>query len=211
MKKFSREAEFRGSSTLQKLQDFHVVIAGAGALGSNLIEILARQGFGSIRLIDDDRVEEPNLGTQIYGFDDIGALKVNAARSIIFREVETEIEAIHKRLTSTNVHKLLRGADLVVDVFDNHQSRGVLFEHCASDMPCLHAGLFEGYGEVVWNADYMVPEDSEEDLCDYPLARNLINLVVSVAAEEIVDFASAETPRRKSWSITLKDLCISSY
>jgi len=37
---------------------------GAGALGSNFVEPLVRQGARSVRVIDRDRVEEHNVGTQ---------------------------------------------------------------------------------------------------------------------------------------------------
>jgi molybdopterin/thiamine biosynthesis adenylyltransferase len=211
-KKFIREAMYRGEAALQKLQTIHVTIAGAGTLGSNLAETLSRQGFQNLRLIDMDRVEEPNLGTQIYAAGDLGALKVDAARNIIFRNVETEIETFNKELTSKTIKKFLKKTDLVIDAFDNHDSRQLLFDYCRENsIACLHAGLFEGYGEIVWNDVYNVPGDVEGDVCDYPLARNLAMLVVSIAAEEIVDFASAEQPRRESWSITLGDLAIKPY
>ena len=146
---------------------------------------------------------------QIYSTEDVGMLKVNAAQNAVFRNVEVEPEAIAKRLGEDNAKKLLRNTDLVIDTLDNSQSRGVLFDYCArSDVPCLHAGLADGYGEVIWNADYKVPDDTGLDLCDYPLARNLVQLVVAITAEEIVDFASANVPRRRNWSVTLQDLTV---
>ena len=210
--KFIRESAYRGERALGKLGNFHVTIAGVGALGSNLLNTLSRQGFENLRAIDKDRVEEKNLGTQNYGMDDIGALKVEAARNLVFRNVEQEIEVVSKELTSDNIHKLLKGTNLVIDAFDNSLSRRILRDHCLSEnIPCLHLGLFEGYGEVVWNADYRVPNDSDADICDYPMARNLVMLVVAIAAESIVDFASAAIPRGTSHSVTLNDLKISPY
>lgn len=211
-KKFAREEMFRGGDVLRKLHSAHITIAGVGTLGSNLADTLTRQGCGNLRLIDMDRVEEQNLGTQIYGAADIGAKKVEAATNILFRNVEVEVETFDKELKSQTIKRFLKGTDLVIDAFDNQSSRQLLFDYCHDNgLPCLHAGLFEGYGEVVWNDVYRVPDDVEGDVCDYPLARNLAMLVVSIMAEEIVDFITAEPPRQKSWSVTLNDLKVGPY
>lgn len=74
--------------------------------------------------------------------------------------------------------------------------------------------MFDGYGEVVWDEVYMVPQDAGTgavDVCDYPLARNLVMLVVTMLSEETLDFCTAAKPRRTSWSVTLKDLSIRKY
>lgn len=208
---FEHEKLYRGDTAVNHVRDFHVTIAGVGAIGSNLVDSLSRQGFASLRLIDFDRVEPKNLGTQIYSTDDVGMLKVDAAQNRIFRNVEVEVEPIAKRIDENNCKKLLRDTDLVVDAFDNSQSRRLLFKYCGENrIPCLHAGLADGYGEVVWNENYIVPDDSGLDLCDYPMARNLVQIVVSIAAEEVFDFAASATPRKKNWSLTLNDLVIRS-
>jgi molybdopterin-synthase adenylyltransferase len=52
-----------------------------------------------------------------------------------------------------------------------------------------------------------VPSDvAAQDACAYPLARNLILLVVAAGSEAVVRFALEG--RRESYSITLKDLRI---
>ena len=74
--------------------------------------------------------------------------------------------------------------------------------------------MFEGYGEIVWNNDYTVPKDAPagaQDVCDYPLDRNLIIMVTTILSEEIIDFCVNSKPRRQSWSLTLRDLVIRSY
>ena len=210
--KWTREEAFRGHATFTKMRAFHVTIAGIGALGSNLAESLARQGFGQLRLIDNDRVEAINLGTQIFSTEDIGSRKVDAAESLLYRHVELEAETVGKKLTRENVKRFLRKTDLVIDAFDNHESRLVLRDYCKdSVLPCLHIGMFEGYGEVVWSSVYRVPTDIEGDVCDYASSRNLATLVVSIASEEIVNFATADEPRQKSWAITLNDFSITRY
>ena len=184
-----------------------VTLCGAGALGSNLADTLVRQGFRHLRVIDRDRVEEHNVSTQIYGEGDVGAWKTDVLRNHLFRAAGVEIDAQRQELSDRNVRKLLKDAQLVIDTFDNSASRRLLQDHCrAHDLACLHAGLFADYGEVVWDEQYRVPSDAGQDVCDYPLARNLVLLTVVVTAETVVRFVL--NGRRESWSITLGDFAV---
>lgn len=192
---------------MKRLASVPVTICGAGALGSNLAVNLARQGLYRLVVIDDDRVEERNVGTQVYALDDTGALKAELLRNIIYRDVGQEIVAQTKRLTDKSVNKLLHGSELVVDVFDNSTSRKAVFQWCAANkVPCLHAGLNGQYGELRWNDNYRVPSEAGDDVCDYPLARNLILLVTAIASELIVRYVL--TGEQRNLSVTLADLKI---
>src|SRR6476659_8984781 len=97
--KFHHEAIYRGVGEVAKLADRRLTLCGAGALGSNLADNLARQGFRDLRVIDRDRVEEHNVGTQLYGESDVGGWKVEVLRNRLFRAVGVEIEAVAKELT----------------------------------------------------------------------------------------------------------------
>jgi hypothetical protein len=61
---------------------------------------------------------------------------------------------------------------------------------------------------VIWNEAYRVPSDAQDDICDYPLARNLVILTVAVASEAIVSFMA--TGEQRNFTITLKDLAVRS-
>ena len=205
--KFHHEELYRSFESVARLADFSVVLCGAGALGSNLADTLVRQGFNQLRVIDFDRVEQHNTNTQIYGADDIGAFKTDVLANRLFRSVGVEIDVVRKELQQRNARKFLRGADLVVDTFDNSQSRADVQDQCRdSNTACVHVGLFADYGEVVWDDQYRVPQDVDGDVCDYPLARNLVTLSVSIAAETIVRFAL--TKQQQSWSVTLRDFAV---
>lgn len=205
--KLHHERLYRGNEALAKLKDVPIVVCGAGALGSNIVEGLTRQGCDTVRVIDDDRVEEHNISTQIYGEGDIGALKVDALRTRVFRAVGVELQTESKRFDERNAKRLLRAADFVVDTFDNSSSRLAVQNACrAAKLKCLHAGMFEDYGEVVWDEGYRVPGDVGEDVCDYPLARNLAMLTATVACETII--RELVQGARTSWSITLRDFGI---
>jgi molybdopterin/thiamine biosynthesis adenylyltransferase len=205
--KFYHEQLYRGADCLVKLAAARVTLCGAGALGSHLADNLVRQGFGSLRVIDRDRVEEHNVSTQLYGEADIGAWKVEVLRNRLFRATGVEMEAVAKDLTEKNARSLLKDASIVVDTFDNSASRRLVQEQCrAQHAPCLHVGLSADYGEVIWDEGYRVPGDVAGDVCDYPLARNLVLLAVAVASETLVRFVLDGS--RQDWSATLRDFAV---
>ena len=137
----------------------------------------------------------------------MGARKVDVLRNRLFRSVEVEIDAVAKELTERNVKKLLAGSDLVVDTFDNSASRELVQQHCRKEgLDCVHAGLFADYCEVVWDEMYRVPRDVAGDVCEYPLARNLVLLAVAIASETIIRYVL--DGQRDSRSATLADFAV---
>lgn len=207
MAKDHHEQIFRGKEAMAKIANSLVHICGAGALGSNLAVNLMRSGFRKLVVIDKDRVEEQNIGTQVYALDDVGGQKAELLRNLIFRELAEDIEAHANELTERNIGKLLKGATLVVDVFDNTSSRKLLHDYCRDKgIHCLHAGVNDSFGEIRWNESYLVPADAGMDVCDYPLARNLILLVVAITSESLVNFVL--TTEKRNYSLTLGDLRI---
>lgn len=200
----------RGPRAMSRLKETRIAICGAGALGANLAESLARCGAGHLRLVDRDRVEERNLSTQPYALDDIGSHKARALAYSLYRAVGLEALALTQELTLRNAAKLLRDSDLVIDCFDNSVAREAVARHCHdAHVPCLHVGLAAGYAEVLWDEVYRVPSDAQDDICDYPLARNLVTLTVAVAAETV--FVALSTGERSNWTVTLGDLSVQPY
>jgi molybdopterin/thiamine biosynthesis adenylyltransferase len=205
--KFHHESLYRGHDALARLARLRVVLCGVGAVGSNLADNLVRQGVADLRAIDHDRVEEHNVSTQAYGESDVGVWKVEALRNRCFRVAGVEIDPVRKELTAANARALLANRDLVVDAFDNSSARVLVQQTVrAAGTPCLHVGLAADYAECVWDEAYRVPGDAGADVCDYPLARNLVLLAVVVTSEAILRFAI--TGERINHSATLMDLTV---
>jgi molybdopterin/thiamine biosynthesis adenylyltransferase len=207
---FFHEQLHRNPDVMRRITDFPVTVCGAGALGANIVESLARQGFATIRVIDRDRIEERNLSTQPYYATDVGAFKAKILANALYRALGLKLDARTDDVTTSNAAKLLKESALVVDAFDNSGSRQTVKDHCASaNLDCLHAGLARGYAEVIWHEKYRVPSATQDDVCDYPLARNLVMLTVAVACEAIVKFiANGEKP---SFTITLDDFAVKHF
>lgn len=207
---FFHEQLHRTSALMSKIQDFPVTICGAGALGANITENLARSGFSKLVVIDRDRIEERNLSTQPYYKTDIGAYKAKILTNSLYRALGTTIDGRSKELTTTNAAQLLRDTGIVIDTFDNSLSRQTLKDYCnTTKLPCLHVGLSSDYSEVIWNNNYRVPSAVNDDVCDYPLARNLVILTVAVACEVLINFIASG--QQQSFTITLGDFAVKPF
>jgi molybdopterin/thiamine biosynthesis adenylyltransferase len=193
---------------MEKLEMARIVVCGVGALGSQLVDNLARHGAKNLLVIDKDRVEEHNIGTQIFERGEIGAWKAEVVASRVFRATGAEIEGVSKELTTQNIAKWTRGADVVVDCFDNSASRALLTNWCRENgISCLHLGVNADYGEVKWNEKYQIPGDVEGvGACDYPLARNLLLFIVAIGSEALLHFLWRG--EKRDFSFTLGDFSI---
>lgn len=207
---FFHEQLHRTPEVMEKIRNLPVTVCGAGALGANITENLARSGFGQLRVIDRDRIEERNLSTQPYYRTDVGAFKAKILANTLYRSLGVKVDAQSKELTSANAGQLIGKTGLVIDTFDNSIGRGAVKDYCAgNNLPCLHVGLAADYAEVIWNESYRVPSATNDDVCDYPLARNLVMLTVAVACEVIVIFAG--TGDRRSFTVTLGDFAVKPF
>ncbi len=127
----------------------HAVVIGAGGIGSPLLQYLAAAGIGNITIIDDDVVSLSNLQRQtLFGTDDIGKLKVGAAKAALARiNPDVAVIAVPERITADNAAHLLNGADVIIDGCDNFATRLIVSDaaHTAR-IPLVSAavGQFEG-------------------------------------------------------------------
>lgn len=186
-----------------------VVVCGAGALGANLVETLARMGLRRLRVIDRDRVEPHNLSTQPWAQQDIGVPKARALATALHRAVGARIDPQQVELTPANAARLLAGCAVAVDAFDNMPSRLAVAAACRElGAPCLHIGLGAGgdYGCGLWDDAYRAADSSPVggDGCDYPLTRPLALLVAAAGAEALVCHLLDNS--RRGFDLTLRDL-----
>lgn len=207
---FLHEQLYRTPAVMTKIKNLPVTVCGAGALGANITENLARMGFGKLKVIDRDRIEERNLSTQPYYRTDIGSFKAKILTNSLYRALGIKVEAQTTTLTPENATKLLENSTLVIDTFDNSISRQAVKDSCSNNkIPCLHVGMASDYAEIIWNEHYRVPSPANDDICDYPLARNLVTLTVAVACEVVITYAA--TSKQDNFTITLGDFAIKPF
>ena len=205
------EEMYRTKQLLNKMAIVPITLCGVGAIGSNFCDNLIRQGFKKVTVIDKDRIEPHNSGTQIWTKHEKGSLKTTAMKSRAYNSTGIILNTHPRELINDNIKKFFKETKIIVDSFDNSNSRNLVYQYCKDNsLSCLHIGLFQDYAEVIWNESYRVPKDTVAlDVCEYPLARNIILLAVAVASETLIKFIDSGI--KKNYMITLKDLKISEF
>jgi len=109
-----------------------VLVAGCGALGTNIAEVLVRAGIGRVILVDDDRVELSNLQRQVLMTEaDVDRPKAEAvAEALATINARVDVAYEITRIASGNVERLIKGVDVVLDGFDNLPARYLLNDAC---------------------------------------------------------------------------------
>jgi molybdopterin-synthase adenylyltransferase len=134
------------------LRRAHVLVVGAGALGSPVATYLAAAGVGRIGLVDDDAVEPSNLARQFLHFTpDLGVPKAeSAAAKLRFLNPHVVVEPYRVRLDADNAAGLVAGQDLVVDCSDSFATRyAVNAACCAAGVPLVEGGVVGWSGLVM--------------------------------------------------------------
>ena len=168
-----------GAEAQRKLADAHVLVIGAGGLGSAIIPALAAAGVGTIAIIDDDTVEASNLARQtIHGVADIDRPKVDSAADAVARlSPETTVIRHAARFVEANSFELLLDADLLIDASDTFATRYVANDAAAiRGIPMVwgSAAQYSGQVGVAWDekgVDYrdlfpVQPSDDEAQSCE---------------------------------------------
>jgi molybdopterin/thiamine biosynthesis adenylyltransferase len=127
--RYSRQVLFPGigKEGQAKISNKHVLIIGAGALGSGSAEVLTRAGVGRITIIDRDYVEASNLQRQqLYTEEDVAEkLPKAAAAEKRLRAINSEVEVISiiGDATPELLEELVVGVDVMIDATDNFETR----------------------------------------------------------------------------------------
>ena len=135
----------------QALLDSHVLIIGAGGLGSPASMYLAAAGVGKLTLVDDDTVELSNLQRQLaHAETDLGANKVDSAAATL-RAINSDVEvvALNRRVGAAELGELVSSADVVLDATDNVETRLAINRAClAAKVPLVSGAAIRLEGQV---------------------------------------------------------------
>ncbi|MEU7979264.1 ThiF family adenylyltransferase [Micromonospora sp. NPDC049081] len=106
----------------------HAVVAGAGALGNEVLKNLLLLGWGTITVVDLDTVEVGNLSRSVlYRPSDVGAAKVDAVvRAAGELNPDCQVDVIADDLRTGLGAGLLHRADVVLGCLDNVAARVAL-------------------------------------------------------------------------------------
>ncbi len=135
----------------KKLKAAHVLLVGAGGLGSPAALYLAAAGVGTLGLVDFDVVDKTNLQRQIlHGTSAVGTPKLESARARIQDlNPNVQVETFETRLTSENALDIIREFDVVADGTDNFPTRYLVNDACVLlGKPNVYGSIFRFEGQA---------------------------------------------------------------
>jgi len=126
----------------QRLLDSHVLVVGAGGLGSPVALYLAASGVGHITLADHDKVDLTNLQRQIaHTTERVGQSKVtSAAHAMHALNPQVHVATLEKALHAQELDALLPSMQVVVDCCDNFATRQAVNAACVKHRVPLVSG-----------------------------------------------------------------------
>ncbi|MCP3031805.1 thiazole biosynthesis adenylyltransferase ThiF [Halobacillus sp. A1] len=151
--RYSRQHLFTpiGEKGQNKIKSKHVLIVGAGALGTSSAEQLVRSGIGKLTIVDRDYVEWSNLQRQQL-FDEEDARSrtpkaVAAKKKLQLYNSEVTIEAHIMDAQREEMESLIPTVDVVLDATDNFDTRMLLNDCCQKyATPWIYGGCVGSHG-----------------------------------------------------------------
>ena len=117
-----------------RVKNAHVLVAGAGALGNEVVKNLALFGVGHITVVDFDRIEVSNLTRSVLFREDDAFAHAYKAEVVARRAREInpqiQVDAIVGNLFSDVGFGVYRRADVVIGCLDSRLARYLLNRLC---------------------------------------------------------------------------------
>jgi molybdopterin/thiamine biosynthesis adenylyltransferase len=131
----------------QRFLDAHVLVIGAGGLGSPVALYLGTAGVGRITLVDHDTVDVTNLQRQIaHNLSRVGQPKAQSARDTIAAiNPDVQVQPLVERADAKRLDQLVADADVVLDCSDNFTTRQAVNAACVAHKKPLVAGAAIGF------------------------------------------------------------------
>lgn len=124
--RFARTMQLIGQEAQERLQSAKVAVFGLGAVGSYVIESLARAGVENFTLFDHDTVSRSNINRQLLALEStVDRFKAEVARErILDINPACQVDAHVEFVNGDNAAALLApGFDVVVDAIDGVNSK----------------------------------------------------------------------------------------
>ncbi|WP_163996059.1 HesA/MoeB/ThiF family protein [Pyxidicoccus caerfyrddinensis] len=169
-----------------------ILFCGVGAIGSSAA-VLCRNLEAQLAFIDFDRVESKNLLAQAYVKPSVGKNKAEALKLQLLNLHGVKAESFGVRLTRDNVEALCGGGDLLVDCFDNRDSRLLLSEYARkAGKPLVHGAVSADgtFGLVRWDERFTpdAEDTAGQATCEGGAHLPLLGLLAATLARAVQDF-----------------------
>ena len=136
LQQFYRTGILLGEDKVNDLSKVHIIVAGVGGVGGQVVESLVRAGVGKITIIDNDVVDITNINRQLIAtLPDVGKPKVEVFQKRVM-SINPECELVIKQqfINEDNLSELIdKSADYVIDCIDTVPSKIAMIRYCVTN------------------------------------------------------------------------------
>jgi sulfur carrier protein ThiS adenylyltransferase len=190
------------SEIRQKASNYKIGIAGCGGLGSNCSSMLVRSGITQLVLVDYDIIQESNLNRQFFFYEQLGKLKTEMLKENLIKiNSATNIITHNAKLDPNNIDKYFSDCDIIVEAFDNAESKQMLIEVVQNKYPEKHLICVSGIGglfdaekiKIIRNGKLIMIGDFKADVSETnpPLAPK-VTIAAALQANEVLNIICSQ-------------------
>jgi molybdopterin/thiamine biosynthesis adenylyltransferase len=135
----------------RRICESRVLVCGCGGLGGVIVNLLARAGVGSLRLVDGGVFVPSHLNRQwLCDTQSLSRSKAEVAGGRV-QSINPliEVEAFSALMDENNAEAFVKGVDLVIDALDDLAARFLLAETARRmKTPFIHAAATGWWGQI---------------------------------------------------------------
>jgi len=169
----SRQIMAIGLSQQEKLKNSHILVIGAGGIGSSLLPYLVSSGIGEITLFESDIIERSNLGRQIlFNQEQIGIAKGAATLNFLYDlNPQVKIHWKNERFSIKDLKDSNKRFDMIIEGSDDAKLKFDLSQHSLQNNLDLLIGALS-----FRQAHIFYQKSSNNHACYRCIFQNLPNL-----------------------------------
>lgn len=197
MEQFQRSILLLGEDGFERLQKSHVLVIGAGGVGSFAIEALVRAGVGNISVVDFDTVDVTNINRQIIAtHSTVGRVKADVVKERA-KDINPNINIIvyEEKVSRDNAEDFFKEVkyDYVVDCIDMITSKLAIIESAKKRGIEVISAM--SAGNKLNPAMFEVTDISKTSVC--PMARVVRRELKNRRIKKVKVVYSKEEPKTK--------------
>jgi len=119
---------FSGLEWFNKIKTLNILVVGAGGIGSWTTLLLSRMSPYLLSVVDNDTVDETNLGGQLYRDEDIMFSKTMALKNIVQSFSQYNVDTYRNSIQELSKF-FISSFDIVINATDNMLARKHLYDY----------------------------------------------------------------------------------
>ena len=188
-----RSIPLLGEETIEVLKNSHIAVFGLGGVGGYVVEALARQGVGSLSIVDFDIIQPSNKNRQILALEStMGQPKIEVCGNrILDINPNAKVYAYNLRISEETIDQIdFSQFDYVVDCIDDVAGKLAIIKRAKEYGKKIISSC--GTANKLDPTKFQIKDISKTTVC--PLAKKLRLELRKLELEEVEVLFSTEEP-----------------